>query len=123
MLALLFIGAVAFVIYAQFFDNKKQNPSSMSRSELHKEMRKRLKKSLIDEIENNPDIKEFRNTEVETMLILNLISNFHEASLKNFIEHRLSMGLTEQEAINMVKTVTNEVMDIYISNAKQFHIK
>ncbi len=122
MLAFIFIAFAVFVLYSHF-SKPDGNNSSISRPQLHAEMRNRLKKSFIDEIKTNQSIKEFRNTEVETMLILNLISNFYQASLRNFVEHRLSMGLTEQEAITMVKTVTNEVMDIYIQDAKQFYIK
>lgn len=124
---LIFVLIVGFILWVYYNSNNQTTNRYMSHAvaspQTQSEIKRLFKQSLINEIRANKDIREFKGTDVESMLILNLIANFYQAGLKNMVQNRLSMGLTEQETITIVKSATNEVMDIYIHDSKQFHVK
>lgn len=123
ILSLVFIGVIVFLIYDSNYRASERKRATMASPQTQLEIKNMLKKTYINSIKSDISIMEVRGTEFEATVILNVISILHKSGMKNFVESRVSMGLTESQAINIVKTVTNEVMDIYISNSKQYHVK
>lgn len=95
----------------------------MSKEQKYSEAKRVLKAYFIESVKNDETLKGLKNTELEAVVTFNLISNLYNSALKNFLEQRYVMGLTESESRAIVKSVANDVMDIFISNSKQFHIK
>jgi hypothetical protein len=122
--ALLFIAVFIFWIYDANYRNSQQNNNNnyMNKQQRYFEAKRTLKKYFVDSVNNEEELKKYQGTPIESVLTLNLIANLHKSSLKNFLECRTPLGLTESEVIEIVKTVTNETMDIFISNSKQFHV-
>ena len=85
-------------------------------------LKKTLKSYYIHSIENEPLIKSVKGTELEPQITFNLIANIYKALLKNSITEANKLGLTVSEIDKIVKQVHNEILDIYIGNAKDFHV-
>lgn len=94
----------------------------MNKQQRYSQTERTLKKYFIDSVNNEEGLKKYKGTHLESAITLNLIANLYKSSLKNFLECRTSLGLTEVEVIEIVKRVTNETLDIFISNSKQFHV-
>lgn len=86
------------------------------------QLKEMMKKSIIEGIRTSEVIKRHKGTELEIPMTLNFIASYCEHAVKKFVDDNLAKGLTKQEAIYVVKTATNEVIDMYIPDAKQYHI-
>jgi hypothetical protein len=122
--ALLFVGVFVIFVLSNGFTSEKVTIKNYYSDKYHtkEHLKKTLKSYYIHSIENEPLIKSMKGSELEPQITFNLIANIYKALLKNITTEANKLGLTVSEVEKTVKQVHNEILDIYIGNAKDFHV-